>query len=147
MRSKYGICWVQSLHCYMQYHVTLNREPMLLQIVLLYISQIAKFMGPTWGPPGTCRPQLGPMLAPWTLLLGISWKFIPLIMSCSQLWYNNSVTGSFINHWYGYYGMMYSINYAMFKSTTYQLYAKIDNLRDVIICFCLKTHKTSGVYE
>ena len=31
--------------------------------------QIAKFMGPTWGPPGACRPQMGPMLAPWTVLL------------------------------------------------------------------------------
>ena len=35
------------------------------------ISQIAKSMGPTWGSPGSCRPQLGPMLAPWTLLSGI----------------------------------------------------------------------------
>ena len=35
------------------------------------ISQIAKFMGPTWGPPGSCRPQMGPMLAPWTLLSGM----------------------------------------------------------------------------
>ena len=34
-------------------------------------SQIAKFMGPTWGPPGSCRPQMGPMLAPWILLSGI----------------------------------------------------------------------------
>ena len=25
--------------------------------------QIARFMGPTWGPPGSCRPQMGPMLA------------------------------------------------------------------------------------
>ena len=33
-------------------------------------SQIAKFMGPTWGPPGSCRPQMGPLLAPWTLLSG-----------------------------------------------------------------------------
>ena len=32
--------------------------------------QIARFMGPTWGPPGSCRPQMGPMLAPWTLLSG-----------------------------------------------------------------------------
>ena len=44
------------------------------------VSQIAKFMGPTWGPSGSCRPQMGPMLAPWTLLSGIciwnptSWK-------------------------------------------------------------------------
>ena len=27
-------------------------------------------MGPTWGPPGSCRPQIGLMLAPWTLLPG-----------------------------------------------------------------------------
>ena len=25
----------------------------------------------TWGPPGSCRPQMGPMLAPWTLLSGV----------------------------------------------------------------------------
>ena len=34
-------------------------------------SQITKFMGPTWGPPGSCRPQMGPMLAPWPLLSGL----------------------------------------------------------------------------
>ena len=37
-------------------------------------SQIARFMGPTWGPPGSCRPQMGPMLAPWTLLSGMTTK-------------------------------------------------------------------------
>ena len=31
-------------------------------------TQIAMFMGPTWVPPGSCRPQTGPMLAPWILL-------------------------------------------------------------------------------
>ena len=31
---------------------------------------IARFMGPTWGPPGADRAQVGPMLAPWTLLSG-----------------------------------------------------------------------------
>ena len=31
-------------------------------------SQIARFMRPTWGPPGSRRPQMGHMLAPWTLL-------------------------------------------------------------------------------
>ena len=30
--------------------------------------QRAKFMGPTWGPPGSCPPQMGPMLSLWTLL-------------------------------------------------------------------------------
>ena len=31
---------------------------------------IARFMGPTWGPPWSCRSQVGPILAPWTLLSG-----------------------------------------------------------------------------
>ena len=33
-------------------------------------SLIARFMGPTWGPSGADRIQVGPMLAPWTLLFG-----------------------------------------------------------------------------
>ena len=33
---------------------------------------IARFMGPTWGPSGADRTQVGPMLAPWTLLSGAS---------------------------------------------------------------------------
>ena len=36
-------------------------------------SQIARFMGPTWGPPGSCRPQMGHMLAPGILLLGMTY--------------------------------------------------------------------------
>ena len=34
---------------------------------------LARFMGPTWGPSGANRTQVGPMLAPWTLLSGQSW--------------------------------------------------------------------------
>ena len=33
-----------------------------------WIPQIARLMGPTWGTPGADRTQVGPMLAPWTLL-------------------------------------------------------------------------------
>ena len=36
---------------------------------------IARFMGPTWGPAGTDRTQVGPMLAPWTLLSGSVCQF------------------------------------------------------------------------
>ena len=38
---------------------------------------MARFLGPTWGPSGADRTQVGPMLAPWTLLSGQ----LPLIMS------------------------------------------------------------------
>ena len=34
-------------------------------------TQIARFMGPTWGPPVADRTQVGPMLAPWSLLTGV----------------------------------------------------------------------------
>ena len=33
-------------------------------------SLIARFMGPTWGPSWADMTQVGPMLAPWTLLSG-----------------------------------------------------------------------------
>ena len=45
-------------------------------------SQIAKFMGPTWGQHGSCRPQMGPMLAPWILLSG----FILKQATAYQIW-------------------------------------------------------------
>ena len=35
------------------------------------ISLIARFMGPTWGPSGADRTQVGPMSATWTLLSGM----------------------------------------------------------------------------
>ena len=41
------------------------------QIDLMY-SQITRSVEPTWGPPGSCRAQMGPMLAPWTLLSGLA---------------------------------------------------------------------------
>ena len=55
--------------------------------IKVIITQIAKFMGPTWGPPGTCRPQMGPMLAPWTLLSGKAlWvRYNPLASSLNAL--------------------------------------------------------------
>ena len=43
-------------------------------------SQIARFMGPTWGPPGDDRTQVGPMLAPWTLLSGMNYMHIFVVV-------------------------------------------------------------------
>ena len=44
------------------------------KVVVTYLyTLIAKFMGPTWGPSGADRTQVGLMLAPWTLL---SWYTI-----------------------------------------------------------------------
>ena len=38
---------------------------------VLILSQIARFIGPTLDPPGSCRPQMGPMLATWSLISGL----------------------------------------------------------------------------
>ena len=35
----------------------------------------SKVHGAHMGPPGSCRPQMGPMLAPWTLLSG-KWSYM-----------------------------------------------------------------------
>ena len=45
----------------------IDNIPALFQIIN---TLIARFMGPTWGPSGADRTQVGPMLAPWTLLSG-----------------------------------------------------------------------------
>ena len=48
-----------------------------------------KFMGPTWVPPWSCRLQMGPMLAPWTLLSRMPWciqvRHVPSITHCGLL--------------------------------------------------------------
>ena len=49
---------------------TRNGIDCLLHLFMCLHAQIARFMGPAWGPPGSCRSQMGSMLAPWTLLSG-----------------------------------------------------------------------------
>ena len=48
--------------------------------------QITKFMGPTWGPSGSCRPQMGPMLAPWILLSGMLFWTAEHVRVRYQIW-------------------------------------------------------------
>ena len=56
-------------------------------------SLIARFMGPTWGPPGSCRPQMGPMLALWTLLSGLETLLVSLTFrEGNHLWQVDSPT-------------------------------------------------------
>ena len=46
---------------------------------VILLPDIASFMGPSWGPSGAVRTQVGPMLAPWTLLSGLI-----LVESCDN---------------------------------------------------------------
>ena len=47
-------------------------------VIKVSLSQIARFMGSARGPPGSCRPQVSPMLVPWTLLSGMLVKGAPV---------------------------------------------------------------------
>ena len=44
--------------------------------------QVARFVGPTWGPTGADKTHVGPMLAPWALLSGtpchLTWRIIKI---------------------------------------------------------------------
>ena len=52
---------------------------------------IARFMGPPWGTSGADRTQVGPMLAPWTLLSGCASESCPsliqIIICCLFVWH------------------------------------------------------------
>ena len=72
---------INQTYCSFMLGSTVVRKPLKWEVCFVWttnvissITQIAKFMGPTWGPPGSCRPQMGPMLAPWTLLSGYWWQ-------------------------------------------------------------------------
>ena len=70
-RTRRGINELTSLLFFSRFYrilITLNK---MLCKCLHDVSQIERFMWPTWGPPGSCRSQVGPMLAPWTLLSGM----------------------------------------------------------------------------
>ena len=61
----FGFIWTILIWC-MHLCVTM----LAFQTLGTFATQITKFMAPTWGPRGSCRPQMGPVLAPWTLLSG-----------------------------------------------------------------------------
>ena len=56
------------------------------------LSRIARSMGPLWGPSGADRTQVGPMLAPWTLLSGQFGE----VTECSKQIYMSGV--EFLDH-------------------------------------------------
>ena len=75
-----------------------------------FMTQIAKFMGPTWGPPGSCRPPMGPILAPWTLL-SVETLFLVCYRCHQEINSHNSeyyiattppVSHCGLNHWHRY---------------------------------------------
>ena len=85
IRYAHGFCWALFCCGYATVVNVLILSIYLYSLVLLHwhwrsrmivTSQKTRFMGPTWDPPGSCRPQVGPMLVPWTLLSGTLWTWV-----------------------------------------------------------------------
>ena len=81
-------------------------------VVSSWRSLIAKFMGPTWGPPGSCRPQMGPMSAPWNLLSGMTFQnrcavMLTPLLSAAAPWTRQARTSSPLTfRWRSYNSMI-----------------------------------------
>ena len=103
--------------------------------------QIAQFMGPTWGPPGSCRPQMDPMMAPWSMLMnstlcGIVWRKINMFFisyHSSTLKVHNEMAEVFemLFHWRQ--GCFYLQIYLQYWPTTYKRYVQHRKLAICII--------------
>ena len=83
-------------------------------ITRIKMPQTANFMGQTWGPPGPCQPQMGPMLAP-------CWPHEPCYQGPTGLVLINELLGTVLAgydkvilglhhlNWYAVY--QYNVNY------------------------------------
>ena len=82
---------------------------------------IARFMGPTWGPSGADRTQVGPMLAPWTLLSGQCWNIVDLTIRNKFQWNlhrNSCIFNLFEKLFVVWWPFCLGINVSMFDLTT-----------------------------
>ena len=80
-------------------------------------AQIVRFTWPTWGPPASCWPQVGPMLAPWTLPSGgfmvSGWISIHILtrFTCA---FSSELLHCIISYCrYGFAGSLYSLDHLM----------------------------------
>ena len=90
------LCWIMILwttpHCVMSFDLVVQKKPGVTKA-----SQIARFMGPSWGPSGADRTQVGPMLASWTLLSGfVSTKWLNVEWLRKTVKLNHSLTQKYL---------------------------------------------------
>ena len=116
-----------------EHHLTL----LLLDYLHTKTSLLARFMGPTWGPPGTDRTQSGPMLVAWTLLSGVFFYH----------WFYNS---GYIQRPFKTVGNIYAILIAYLnfitQSPPIRSAASLSQYRVIIIAFLHVIIVLCGVY-
>ena len=60
-----AIIWINADPIHWRIYAAIGEDELILflgaQLQYTKIALIARFMGPKWDPPGSCRPQVGPM--------------------------------------------------------------------------------------
>ena len=64
-------------------------------------AQIARFIWPTWGPPGSWRPLVGPTLAPWILLSGCSFISVSTAIGLTELGLGTMAVSGYLTNRFG----------------------------------------------
>ena len=87
-------CCIGPSHYWTELHYSIRNKIVNVRLIVLmntmvYTSLITRLMGPTWVPSGADRTQVGPMLAPWTLLSGLvpDWS---KSHHCDSMWNHHS---------------------------------------------------------
>ena len=81
--------------CWIARHSTITNTAARQMATGMGIALIARFMGPTWGPSGDARTQVGPILAPRTFLSGVIWPAL-FVTGCTE---SCHFENSWCNHW------------------------------------------------
>ena len=78
-RSSASLAFVRVIHRWpvnSQHKGPVTRKIFPFGDIIMMQSLIARFMEPEWGPPGADRTQVDSMLAPWTLLTGMTYLWL-----------------------------------------------------------------------
>ena len=107
---------------------------------------MAMFMGPTWDPSGADRTQVGPMLAPWTLLSGTicEWNINIVHLHnekrwvCFQMVVHNSGNGGWRLHNEPAGNEILFFGLKIFISSTYSFFFNVAYwYRSIAVCVCM----------
>ena len=85
---------IETLNTFLHVSLCANKWTRITKVFMKSCSPIARFMEQTWGPSGADRTQVGPMLAPWTLLPGfiLACLYIPVLPNCSWIGVNIGIS-------------------------------------------------------
>ena len=103
-----GLCIVANIYSFNWVIFTRHFSPQIVLFMQVQIfctamfhrvTLIVRFMGPIWGPSGADRTQVGPMLAPWTLLSGQPRLCLIRYRSFAHNLYTSNMISEIVTFW------------------------------------------------